>query len=572
MAKLTIKRRPTPPNTVGDWPSTTHPVIQRIYASRGLNDAVQAELRLARLLNPSTLGGLEKAVDLLVDAIDNDKRIMVSGDYDCDGATGTAVGVRGLRMLGAKHVSFIVPDRFKHGYGLSPGLVEDMTPTPDVIVTVDSGVSSVEGVRAAKAKGITVIVTDHHLPGEILPDADAMVNPNLKGDDFPSKALAGVGVMFYLLIALRSRLRSMQRWDEKNVPDISQLLDLVALGTVADLVSLDQNNRIIVNAGLRMMRYKTPRPGIQALFEVAGRPIDRASATDIGFSIGPRLNAAGRLENMKLGIETLITDNLEEARAFAKQLDDINRERRAKQDEMIEDAEAMLAKVEGNDLYGIVVYDPSWHSGIVGLVASKIKESFYRPVVAFAPGGDDSEEVRGSARSIPGFHLRDALAAIDVAHPGLILKFGGHAMAAGLSLRTKDIEVFQKAFDDYARRMLTEDLLQAAVISDGPLMPGEITLQMAWNIVLAGPWGQNFPEPIFDNEFDIVEAHPMGATQLHQRFVLRDPRDGSEYRAVYFNSYTGEEPPPTARFAYSLNINVWQEKENLQLLIHQMEV
>jgi single-stranded-DNA-specific exonuclease len=569
MAKQEIRRRSVVGGVTG-WPEGTSEVIQRVYAARGIEVPDQIELRLAKMISPTLLGGLPKACELLAEAILQNNRITIAGDYDCDGATGSAVGVRGLRLLGATDVEFIVPNRFVHGYGLSPGLVADIIDR-DVIVTVDSGVSSHDGVKAAKARGMTVIVTDHHLPGATLPDADAIVNPNLDGDSFPSKALAGVGVMFYLLLALRKHLRELGRFTEDTQPDLSTLLDLVALGTIADLVVLDLNNRILVDAGMRRIRQGRACVGIQALIDVSRKKAERLVASDIAFTIAPKLNAAGRLEEMSLGVRTLITDDPDEAQNYAAQLDRINSARRELQATMTDQAESiMLQDTASIKTIGVTVFDPSWHAGIIGLVASKLKESLHRPVFAFAPGGEDyPDEVRASGRSIAGFHLRDALAVIDARHPGMILKFGGHAMAAGLSLKTVDIPTFSKAFDEVATAGLDEDRLQAAVYTDGELAVGEITLEMAYAIRLAGPWGQGFPEPVFDNVFDITEWRVMA--EKHLKLFLRDPRDGSQVQGVMFNAFTGDPPPVRVRLAYELSINVFREEESLQLMVRHME-
>lgn len=566
--KHEIRRRPLLGEPI-NWAPLVPKVIQRVYAARGLADGNLVDNRLIHLLSPVLLGDLPKAVNLLVEAIRANKTICVAGDYDCDGATGTTVAVRGLRMLGAKQVSFIIPDRFKHGYGLSPGLVDAMTPQPDVIVTVDSGVASVEGVAHAKAKGITVIVTDHHLPGEILPNADAIVNPNLKGDGFPSKALAGVGVMFYTLMALRSKLRELGTWEEGKAPDLAELLDFVAIGTVADLVPLDRNNRILVDAGLRRIRQGKGHAGVNALITAAGKPFERLIAQDIAFSIAPRLNAAGRLENMSLGVEALLCDDNAVALECVQQLDAINVERRTLQASMIAEAEAIVENRAINEAVGVVVADPAWHAGVVGLVASKLKESLHRPVIAFAGGAEGSGNVHGSGRSIPGFHLRDALALIDTQHPGLILKFGGHAMAAGLTIRETDVEAFSQAFDAVATQHLKEEDLQRVLMTDGELAAGEFTLDMARWLRQAGPFGQGFPEPLFDNVLHCVHWRVMGNN--HLKLQLRDPRDGTLLPAVMFSGYTGESVPRHIRVVYELAINEWRDTESLQLLVRHLE-
>jgi single-stranded-DNA-specific exonuclease len=550
------------------WAVQVHPVLQRVYAARGVPTPDGAEHRLARLLAPNLLGGIDTAVALLHQAIRDHASIVIAGDYDCDGATGAAVAVRGLRLLGATRVSYVVPNRVSHGYGLSPALVDSLSPTPDFIVTVDNGVASVAGVATAHARGIKVIVTDHHLPGEALPAADAMVNPNLVDDGFPSKALAGVGVMFYLLLALRAHMRAHGGF-ANGEPDLSCLLDLVALGTVADLVPLDFNNRVLVDAGLKRIRSGRATPGIAALIEASNRAVGTVTATDMAFAVGPRLNAAGRLEDMALGVACLLTDEPAQARRYAEQLSAINQARRELQAGMVAEAEAMVARTADIDAVGVALFDPGWHAGVVGLVASKLKERLHRPVFAFAPAGDDSDELRGSGRSIAGFHIRDALAAIDARHPGMILKFGGHAMAAGLSLRAVDFPRLAAAFDAYAREQLDEAQLLAWLYTDGELAPADFTMALAIQLRDGGPWGQAFAQPLFENVFDCASWKPMG--ERHLRLQLRDPRSGNMLEAVMFNAYTGTPPPARLRAAYELTINDWQGRESLRLLLQHME-
>jgi len=575
------------------WPDSVHVVLQQIYAARGVLTPDQVEHRLARMLSPQALGGMPQAIEILVEAIREDWSIVIAGDYDCDGATGTAAAVRGLRMLGARRVSYAVPHRFIHGYGLSAALVESMQPTPQLIVTVDNGVASVAGVAAARARGIKVIVTDHHLPGEQLPAADAMVNPNLiyvekcghssppcevcahdaiLNKSFPSKALAGVGVMFYLLLALRARMYPNDGSESQNSarPDLSVLLDLVALGTVADLVPLDFNNRVLVEAGLKRIRSGRGCAGITALIESGKRSIATLCASDLGFVVGPRLNAAGRLEDMRLGIECLLTDDVGQAYRYAEQLSAINMERRDLQASMVAEAELMAASAAHTDAVGVTLFEPSWHAGVVGLVASKLKDHLHRPVIAFAPANEDStDELRGSARSISGFHIRDALAAIDARHPGLIERFGGHAMAAGLSLKTCDYPRFAEAFDAIARELIDTDQLQAVLLTDGELPAGAASLSLARQLRQAGPWGQAFPEPLFDNAFECHSWKLMG--ERHLRLQLRDPRDGAVHDAVMFNAYHGTPPPTRFRAVYELTINDWQGRETPRLLLRHIE-
>jgi single-stranded-DNA-specific exonuclease len=569
LSALQLRRRESKGAPSG-WPDSVHPVLQQIYAARGVLTPAEVEHRLVRLLSPQTFGGMTQAVDLLLEAIRGDWTILIAGDYDCDGATGTAVAVRGLRLLGAKRVSYAIPNRFIHGYGLSPALVESLQPKPQLIVTVDNGVASVAGVAVAKAQGIRVIVTDHHLPGEQLPACDAMVNPNLAGDAFPSKALAGVGVMFYLLLALRAKLREQGVFAAGSEPDLSVLLDLVALGTVADLVPLDFNNRVLVESGLQRIRCGRACAGITALVESGKRSVATLCSSDLGFVVGPRLNAAGRLEDMRLGVECLLTDSVTQARQYAEQLSAINLERRDLQASMVAEAERMVAGLTDIDAIGVALYEPSWHAGVVGLVASKLKDRLHRPVIAFAPASeDDTDNLRGSARSIAGFHIRDALAAIDARQPGLIERFGGHAMAAGLSLKTCDYPRFAAAFDAIARELIDAERLQAVLYTDGELPPGAASLNLARQLRHAGPWGQAFPEPLFDNLFECTSWKVMG--ERHLRLQLRDPRDGNVHDAVMFNAYHGQPPPTQLRAVYELGINDWQGRETPRLLLRHIE-
>ncbi|MEO6798812.1 MAG: single-stranded-DNA-specific exonuclease RecJ [Rhodanobacter sp.] len=568
MSALQLRRREGGGIPSG-WPESVHPVLREVYAARGVLTPVDAEHRLARLLSPQMLGGIDTAVRLLLEAIRADWSIVVAGDYDCDGATGTAVAMRGLRLLGARRVSYVIPNRFVHGYGLSPALVGSMQPTPQLIVTVDNGVASLAGVAAAKARGIRVIVTDHHLPGAQLPDCDAMVNPNLAGDPFPSKVLAGVGVMFYLLLALRARMREQGAFAGTE-PDLSSLLDLVALGTVADLVPLDFNNRVLVEAGLQRIRSGRACAGITALVEVGKRSLATLCSSDLGFAVGPRLNAAGRLEDMRVGVECLLADDVAQAGRHAERLDAINRERRELQASMVAEAEVMVADLCHIETTGVALYEPSWHAGVVGLVASRLKERLHRPVVAFAPASEDEpDQLRGSARSIAGFHIRDALAAIDARQPGLIERFGGHAMAAGLSLKAADYPRFAAAFDAIAIELIAPEQLQALLYTDGELPPGAASLELARQLRHAGPWGQAFPQPLFDNLFECAGWKVMGAS--HWRLQLRDPRDGSLHDAVMFNASHGQPPPPRLRAAYELMVNDWQGRETPRLLLRHIE-
>jgi single-stranded-DNA-specific exonuclease len=551
------------------------PLLQRIYAARGIVEPGSVEHRLARLAPPQSLGGIDRACELLEDAIRRDLHIVIVGDFDADGATGTAVALRGLRALGAKRTSYQVPNRFTHGYGLGPALVDDLMPlAPDLIVTVDNGVAAHAGVAAAQARGVAVVVTDHHLPGDTLPAADAMVNPNLDGDAFPSKALAGVGVVFYLLLALRGRLRASGWFATTTEPDLGDLLDLVALGTVADLVPLDYNNRVLVEAGLRRVRAGKACAGIAALIEVSKRNAATLCANDFGYALGPRINAAGRLEDMRLGIECLLTDDAGRARHLAETLSSINAERRDLQAQMVEQGEATIARFlarHGSDAFpvGVVLFEDDWHAGVIGLVASKLKERLHRPVIACAPAADGSDELKASGRSIPGFHLRDALAEIDARTPGLIGRYGGHAMAAGLSLSASRLAEFAAAFDAVARRRLDAELLDPVLLTDGALAPHEYDLDVARQLRFAGPWGQAFPEPLFDDEFAVADWRTMGAT--HLRLTLRHSALATALDAVMFGGYTGAAPPARVRAAFTLAIDDWSGRERLRLLIRHLE-
>ncbi|WP_386748177.1 single-stranded-DNA-specific exonuclease RecJ [Agrilutibacter niabensis] len=561
-----LVRRP-PAVASSGWPDGFPALLARLYAARGAIDADHARPRLANLLPPHLMGGLDAATALLAEAMEHDRHIVVVGDFDCDGATACAVGVRGLRYLGARHVSYAVPNRIVHGYGLSPSLVEALaTLKPDLLVTVDHGIACHAGVAAAKERGWKVLVTDHHLPGDSLPPADAIVDPNVPGDAFPSKSLAGVGVMFYVLLALRKHLRDQGRFADGE-PDLSQLLDLVAVGTVADLVPLDANNRALVGAGLRRLRAGQGCAGLRALVEVARRDASRLTASDIGYAIGPRINAAGRLEDMALGIECLLTDDLAQAREIAATLNEINGERRAVQQQMTDEAEHVLATLAlGEDVGGRVAvcfFDAAWHPGVVGLVASKMKERLHRPVIAFAPAEPGSDRLRGSARSIPGFHMRDALADVAARHPGLIERFGGHAMAAGLSLPLAALPAFERAFADHAARCLTAEMLQAEIISDGELTIGELDRDHAELLRDGGPWGQGFPEPQFDGEFEVLNARVIGERHLKLELGL----GGLRLNAIHFGGWDGQAPTGRIRIAYRLEPDDFRGGSAVQLVV-----
>lgn len=553
------------------WPAHVPPLLQRVYAMRGIDDPQQAQPRLGNLLPPRSLDGIPGAVGLLANAIAERRRILVVGDFDCDGATAVAVAMRGLRMLGAENLGYAVPDRMTHGYGLSPLLVEELAARkPDLLLTVDHGIACHAGIRAAKAHGWQVLVTDHHLPGKTLPPADAIVNPNLPGDAFASKALAGVGVIFYVLLALRGYLRDSGRLE--TVPDLSRLLDLVAVGTVADLVPLDANNRALVSAGLRRLRAGQGCAGLRTLIEVSGRQASRLSAGDIGFAVAPRINAAGRLEDMAIGIECLLTDDEAQARELAGILNGINAERRGLQAGMTEEAERALAATGSSageeTAAAICLFDPDWHPGVIGLVASKLKEKAHRPVIAFAPSEPGSTLLRGSARSIPGFHIRDALAAVDSHHPGLLDKFGGHAMAAGLSIGAANLATFQQAFAEHAEAALTADMLQSVIESDGELQPHEFDHVHACALRDGGPWGQGFPEPLFDGEFDVVDWRVVG--QRHLKLTLRLQGRREPLGAIHFGGWNDAAPASRVHLAYRLMPDDYRGGQAIQLVVEHL--
>ena len=554
----------------GQWDEQTLPLLRRIYAARGALSPEQAQPKLAQLHAPELLGGMPAAVELLAAAIAGGKRILVVGDFDCDGATACAVGVRGLRLLGARDVVHAVPNRMVHGYGLSPSLVAELAVLePDLLVTVDHGIACHAGVAAAKALGWQVLVTDHHLPGKQLPPADAIVDPNLGGDAFPSKALAGVGVIFYVLMALRRHLREQGAFADQPEPDLLALLDLVAVGTVADLVALDDNNRALVAAGLRRLRAGKGCVGLRALIEASGRDARRLTASDIGFALGPRLNAAGRLEDMALGIELLLTEDAAQAREIAALLEEINSERRAVQQLMTDDAELAVSRAlladDGQRPVAACLFDAEWHPGVVGLVASKMKDRLHRPVIAFAPAEPGAAMLRGSARSIPGFHVRDALAAVDARHPGLIDKFGGHAMAAGMSLPLERLDAFRSAFEQQVLATLDPASLQRQLLSDGELSAAELDFRHAEALRLAGPWGQGFPEPLFDGHFEVLKWRVL--KERHLKLELRLPGMAAPLNAIHFGGWTGNDPGRHVHLAYRLVSDDYRGGGAIQLIV-----
>ena len=553
---MRIEQRPLPTvlPDLGDLP----PLLTRIYAARGVAHAAELEKGLARLLPAHLLKGMDAAVQLLSQALERRQRILIVGDFDADGATASCVGVLGLRMLGAAHVDYLVPNRFDYGYGLTPEIVAvALERQPDLLVTVDNGISSLEGVAAAQAAGLKVLVTDHHLPGAQLPAADAIVNPNQPGCEFPSKALAGVGVIFYVLLALRAHLRSNGWFAQQNIqePNLAELLDLVALGSVADVVPLDANNRILVHQGLARIRAGRARPGLQAILNVARRDHRRLVSTDLGFIVGPRLNAAGRLDDISLGIECLLCEDADGALWRAQQLEQLNQDRKHIEQSMQREALVQLKDLPLDNLpFGLCLFEPEWHQGVIGILASRMKERYHRPVIAFADAGEGL--LKGSARSIPGLHIRDTLDAVAARFPELISKFGGHAMAAGLSLQAVHYEAFAKAFDAEVRRQLTADDLTGRIYSDGCLAAHEFDLQLAQQLRHAGPWGQRFPEPLFHGDFKIISQRLVG--EKHLKLVLQSAQNAPALDAIAFNIDLDVWPNPTirhAQVAYTLDIN-----------------
>ena len=533
------------------------PLMARLYAARGIAGSTELDYTLKALLPYHDLKNIQPMARRLADAIDHRERLLVVADYDADGATACAVAVKGLAMLGAV-VDFIVPNRFEYGYGLTPEIVELAAhKQPDIIVTVDNGIASVAGVNAAKARGIEVLVTDHHLPGDEMPDA-LIVNPNQPGCAFPSKNLAGVGVMFYVLMALRAEQRARGMFEGQTEPNLGELLDYVALGTVADVVRLDQNNRILVENGLRRMRAGRMTPGIAALFRVAGRAAHKANTFDLGFTLGPRLNAAGRLDDMSLGIACLLASNEQQAVALAQELDRLNRERRQIEHGMQDEALAVLSSIDPAHRYTLTLYRDDWHQGVVGIVASRLKERFHRPSIVFAPG--DEGEIKGSGRSIPGFHLRDALDLVFKRHPGLILKFGGHAMAAGLTVAEARFAEFQQAFEAVARELLPEAELTRTIETDGSLDAREIHLRFAEELA-AEVWGQGFPVPYFHDRFAVMSQRMVGEKHLK----LRIAKQGQEFDAMIFNH--ADWLPDNIDAVYQLVANEWQGRKELQIYL-----
>ena len=555
----TLVRRPEHPASETLQAAGMPPVLARIYASRGIASASELDHSLRALPPFASMRGIDDAAARLVKAIAGRERIVIVADYDADGATACAVGIRGLRALGA-NVDFIVPNRFEYGYGLTPEIVALAAQLdPRLIVTVDNGIASVDGVRAAAARGIDVLVTDHHLPGPELPSPAIIVNPNQPGCAFPSRHIAGVGVMFYVLTATRARLRAAGAFASQPEPNLARLLDLVALGTVADVVRLDQVNRIFVDQGLARIRAGNAHPGVRALFGVAGRDARRATTYDLGFVAGPRLNAAGRLADMSIGIRCLLCDGEAEATELARTLDGLNRERREIESSMQDEALSDLGAVEvGDDQFTLCMFRPAWHQGVVGIVAARLKDRFHRPAFVFARGSDG--ELRGSGRSIAGFHLRDALDVVSKRSPGGIVKFGGHAFAAGLTLREGALPDFRAAFEAVAREQLTPQQLSRTLESDGALARGELDLPLA-RLLRENVWGQGLPPPTFDDTFDVVAARIVGGQ--HTKLTLE--RAGERFEAILFRH--AEPLPPRLVAAFRPEVNEWQGTESLELTI-----
>ncbi|WP_310493678.1 single-stranded-DNA-specific exonuclease RecJ [Dechloromonas sp.] len=540
-----------------------HPLLARLYAARGIKDKSELDYELKSLIPPTALTNATEAAQLLADAIEAEAKMLIIGDYDCDGATATAVGMRALKSLGAD-VDFLLPDRFKLGYGLSPEIVDVAAQqSPDLIITVDNGIASLEGVARAQQHGIATLITDHHLPAETLPAADCIVNPNQPGCDFQSKCIAGVGVMFYVMLALRAELRERGYFAERPEPNFASLLDLVALGTVADVVKLDRNNRILVSQGLKRMRAGQMQAGIAALFKAAGRDPKKATAMDLGFILGPRLNAAGRLADMRLGVECLLTDDASRALQIAQELDALNRERREIESGMQEQALALLESLDANEASpGIALFDESWHEGVVGILASRIKDKLHRPVFAFAPG--EGGIVKGSGRSIPGLHLRDALDLVAKRAPGLLIRFGGHAMAAGATVNAENFEKFKSLFAEVAGELLAPADLTRTLETDGNLEGSYISLATA-RLLENEIWGQGFPAPLFMDDFEVEQQRVLKDKHLKLRLRKGDTR----IDAIQFNFST--QPGNRTRLAYRLTINEYMGVESPQLMVEHLE-
>ena len=568
-----IQRRALP-GVLPSLDGVNHPVLQRLYASRGVSHAAELDRSAARLLPFTALKDIDKAVALLLEALHQQQQLVIVGDFDADGATSTAVLLTGLKALGFKRVEYLVPNRFEYGYGLTSEMAElAVAQGAELIITVDNGISAIDGIALAKKAGVKVLVTDHHLAGSELPAADAIVNPNQPGCSFPSKALAGVGVAFYVLLALRAALREQGYFTAAQLePNLAELLDLVALGTVADVVPLDANNRILVHQGLMRIRSGKCRPGIQALIDVANRNAQKLTATDFGFALAPRLNAAGRLDDMSLGISCLLAPNIALARQYAAELDSLNVERRAIEQSMQTEAQAFLSQLsfDGSELPEcLCLYRHDWHQGVIGILAGRIKEQFHRPTIVFAQG--DEGELKGSARSINGLHIRDLLEEISTQYPGLIKKFGGHAMAAGLTISAERLDTFKLALNLTAKKHLTPEQLTAVIYTDGELPAECFDLGFSTLLQNAGPWGQAFPEPVFDGEFSLISQKMLA--DRHLKMMLQLP-NGNLVDAIWFNADNKAWPNVNVQkvqLAYQLDINEYRDKQSLQLIVRHMQ-
>ncbi|BDF93525.1 single-stranded-DNA-specific exonuclease RecJ [Pseudoalteromonas sp. KAN5] len=554
-------------------PNHLHPVIKQIYASRQVNHANELDNSAATLHNFKLFKDIDKATELLQHALHAQSKILIVGDFDADGATSTATLMQGLAMFGFINLDYLVPDRFSLGYGLSPALAEQIVSmAPDLVITVDNGISCIAGIAIVKDAGIKVLVTDHHLQGEQLPNADAIVNPNRHDCDFPSKSIAGVGVAFYLLIALRSALRDAGYFEQQSPPNLADLLDIVALGTVADVVALDANNRTLVHQGLARIRSGKTRPGITALIEVANRNAARLSASDFGFSLAPRLNAAGRLDDMSLGIACLLATDINQARRIAGELDSLNHERREIEQGMQLEAQAVLDKLAFSDEQtpdAICLYQGDWHQGVIGILAGRLKEKYHRPTVIFA--GGDNGEIKGSCRSIEGLHMRDLLERLNTLHPHLISKFGGHAMAAGLTINEQHFSEFKREFEMAVSAQLSEEHKRCIILTDGELTDDCFSMEFANLLKQAGPWGQQFPEPVFEHTFELVQQRIVG--EKHLKLVLKH-RSGRLMDAIAFGVDVRAWPDTEARFvklAYQLDINEFRGKFSLQLIARELQ-
>jgi single-stranded-DNA-specific exonuclease len=575
---MRIKQRIVP-NSFSDGIKELHPVLRRVYAARGIEHASQLDKRLQALLPFNALTDIDKACERLEVALRQQQRILIVGDFDADGATSSALAISALRIFGALHVEYLVPNRFEFGYGLTSAIVEVAKKWhPHLIITVDNGIASIEGVETANQAGIDVLVTDHHLPAESLPKAYAIVNPNQKGDAFPSKSIAGVGVIFYVMLALRRRLINSGWFNAQGIPEpnMAQFLDLVALGTIADVVPLDHNNRIMVTQGLHRIQQGLCRPGIRALIDITGKRCEQLRESDLGFSVAPRLNAAGRLDDMSLGIECLLSDTLERASVLAQQLDKLNVDRRKIEIEMKEQAVlalkalALESGVPSQLPIALCLFDTTWHQGVIGILAGRLKERYHRPVIAFAAASET--ELKGSARSINGLNIRDVLAAVDKDYPGLMIKFGGHAMAAGLSLQPQSLEDFRQAFTNEVAKHIDLSQCEGELLSDGALQHDEMDLNLATLLHRSGPWGQQFSEPMFDNVFEILEQRIVG--QHHLKLTVVHAHGTEPIDAIAFNVDTSQWPNHHARHihaAYKLDVNSYQNRIRLQLVIVSMQ-